>query len=459
MRRLTSSFLISSALIFFGQIGIFPEMLGSGIVYADDHGGDDDGDDNDNDDDNGAGAQDDDRGSPSKAAKPSAPGAARSSNSVIRGLKQKRQQRPARKKPIRKVAAPVFDVVALDLPQEGLTRLLRQGYRTISDAQLSQAGVRVTKLRVPRGRGVNAARSQLLSAGAGSADLNALYRPEATECTGKSCELMQAVAWPVEARLTCGSTARIGIVDTAIAQDHPVLSSAKLETITLTPSGKTQSNTAHGTAVAAILTGTETGLLPTATVVAADPYFSLGKGVDRAELIDVIRALDVLSAKSLHVINMSLSGPDNAVLAEVVGRIQKKGTAIVAAAGNNGGSARPMFPAGYDFVIAVSAIDRSNRIWRRSARGKHIDFVAPGVNLTVADGKSGWRTSSGTSFAAPVVAASLAVLLAQGKTNIDQAVEQLSDTARDLGTVGRDPNFGWGLIQAGNVCDPLPLKQ
>ncbi len=85
---------------------------------------------------------------------------------------------------------------------------------------------------------------------------------------------------------------------------------------------------------------------------------------------------------------------------------------IVAAAGNGGPKAAPAYPAAYNDVIAVTAIDRAKRAYRRAGRGEHIDLAAPGVDVWTAASVPGARAKTGTSFATPFVTAAVALLKA-----------------------------------------------
>ncbi|MBA4748553.1 MAG: S8 family serine peptidase, partial [Sphingopyxis sp.] len=147
------------------------------------------------------------------------------------------------------------------------------------------------------------------------------------------------------------------------------------------------------------------------------------------------------------VINISLSGPRNPVVASAVARITKRGHVIVAAAGNDGPAAPPVFPGAYEGVVGVTAVDGANRVYRYANRGNYIDFSARGVAVSAIDADGALRDATGTSFAAPVIAARLAAQLRKPDAAASQlAIRALEAQARDLGAPGRDPIFGAGLI-------------
>jgi subtilisin family serine protease len=129
-----------------------------------------------------------------------------------------------------------------------------------------------------------------------------------------------------------------------------------------------------------------------------------------------------------------------------------QGHILVAAAGNGGPGAPPVYPAAYPGVIAVTALDGRLKPFRRANRGDYVQFAAPGVDLVVADTRGRQNRQSGTSLAAPFVTAFLAAEAEQGTDGSTTPLDALRAKARDLGMPGRDPVFGWGLVQAPTIC-------
>ena len=119
---------------------------------------------------------------------------------------------------------------------------------------------------------------------------------------------------------------------------------------------------------------------------------------------------------------------------------------IVAAVGNAGPAAPPLFPAAYDGVAAVTAVDGEHQVYRRANRGDHVDFSAPGVDVLAATPGGGYATVSGTSFAAPFVTALIATREATQLSGVDVEIE-LQREAMDLGREGFDPVYGYGLAR------------
>ena len=250
-------------------------------------------------------------------------------------------------------------------------------------------------------------------------------------------------AWPpIDAR--CRHRVRIGLIDTPVDTTHPLLLGAHIETVNLLPAGQPSADSDHGTAVASILVGQRDtpALLPHATLLAvAVVRQRSGTAETTAGLL--IRAIDNLVLARAAVINISIGGPANRWLSQVLAATHAQGIPIVAAAGNGGPKAPPLYPAADDPVVAVTSLDLLGRIGPQAQRGRYIDLAAPGVDIPVAGPDGGLVYRSGSSFAAPFVTAMLASGIGP---------EALQAGARDLGQPGRDDTFGWGLAQASAGC-------
>jgi subtilisin family serine protease len=204
------------------------------------------------------------------------------------------------------------------------------------------------------------------------------------------------------------------------------------------------------------------GAAPGATLYAADVY--CGKPTGGA--VDAIaEALAWLAAEHVPVINVSLVGPSNVLLQEVIARVVGQGFLIVAAVGNDGPAAPPLYPAAYPGVVGVTAVDARRRVIFEAERGPQVMFAATGADIAAADLSGGFATVRGTSFAAPLVAGLLAARLKSitGTPSSDPApdpaaaahaaVAALARDAVHLGPPGRNAVFGYGLVGA-NLPSP-----
>ena len=167
------------------------------------------------------------------------------------------------------------------------------------------------------------------------------------------------------------------------------------------------------------------------------------------------------------IINLSLtgSGPDPAV-SSALAYARARGLLVVAAAGNQGGT-RPVFPAADPGVVAVAAtgvpggVD-GDRVASFSNRGTWVDIAAPGTDVTglrrvggSTNPTDGTTSGTGTSFAAPQVAAAAALVMAQDRSlTADQVVTRLAQSAAPMPDLGQE--VLWGRLDAAAALRPLP---
>jgi hypothetical protein len=257
-----------------------------------------------------------------------------------------------------------------------------------------------------------------------------------------------AAAAPDRARV------RIGLLDSGIDLAHPVFRESAVHAWGCDHPVPA----AHGTAVASLLIGRSEvfhGVHPDAELFAADVYCGrpTGGAVDT-----LVAAFGWMVQQRVAVINVSLVGPKNAMLERVVGDLSAAGYLIVAAVGNDGPAAPPLYPASYPHVIGVTAVDAHRHVLIEAARGPQVMFASPGADLAAAGSDQAYAAVRGTSFAAPFVAALLAsALAAPNSADAAAAVDALSKTAIDLGPPGRDLTYGFGLVGADYRIDPAPL--
>jgi minor extracellular protease Epr len=318
----------------------------------------------------------------------------------------------------------------------------------VEKARFAELDMTLVRFRVPAELdSLTALKKQLPASLAARLDRNHIYASQTAVSNPADNNLMSA---PV-----CLDSVKIGMIDTAIKIDHPAFKNQNAAGHIITRNFLDEKITepdAHGTAVAGLLIGKSdelTPLLPNAYLYAASVFYARNDYAQGATMLNLVRALNWLLAENVNVINMSLAGPDNQILASVIAKSISNGKAIVAAAGNEGPAAPPMYPAAYPKVIAATAVDREQKIYRWANRGNYIYFSAPGVSVLTARTSGGVGRESGTSMAAPVVSAFLSCEL-QKNNNLESALKNLQNRTIDLGAPGRDPIFGYGLLDQTN---------
>jgi subtilisin family serine protease len=158
-------------------------------------------------------------------------------------------------------------------------------------------------------------------------------------------------------------------------------------------------------------------------------------------------ALSWLAHEGVPVINVSLVGPPNRILETVVESLIARGHIVVAAVGNDGPAAPPLYPAAWPGVVGVTAVDARQRALVEAARGAQVKFAAPGAQMAAAKHPSGYTLVRGTSFAAPIVAGLLSLnLQVIDKVAADKAIAALAEEALHVGAPGLDPAYGYGLV-------------
>jgi Subtilase family len=244
---------------------------------------------------------------------------------------------------------------------------------------------------------------------------------------------------------------RVGLIDSGVDASHPVFRDAQIHPWGC---GGRALPSAHGTAVASLLVGQSTrfhGVLDKAELYAADVYCNAPTG----GAVDALAAaFSWLAEQRVAVINVSLVGPDNAALAQIVRALTSRGYLLVAAVGNDGPAAPPLYPASYPHVVGVTAVDGHRRVLIEAARGSQVMFAARGADMSAADIGGKYSPIRGTSFAAPIVAALLAQsVTAPEVSSSNAAIDSLAQSAVDLGPKGRDLTYGYGLVGADYSTD------
>lgn len=249
----------------------------------------------------------------------------------------------------------------------------------------------------------------------------------------------------------------VGLVDGGIDSGHIVFRDASIHRWGCVDG---EHPSPHGTAVAALMVGKSDrfhGVAPTANLFAADIYCDNPTG---GSAFNIAGALTWLAKEKVGVINLSLVGPPNAMLERVVESMLQRGHLLVAAVGNDGPAAAPLYPASYPGVVGVSAVDAKRHPLPEAARGPQVMFAAPGSNMvTAAPGTPPYRQVRGTSFAAPIVATMLAPQLPHpDKTLAKAALAALAKLAAGADEPASGNEVGYGVVGESYRIDPARFR-
>lgn len=283
-------------------------------------------------------------------------------------------------------------------------------------------------------------------------DLNHFYQLSGDAgCDDIRCYPVNLIQWR-RAGGNRGKGIRLGMVDTRVDTRIPALRTQDITGKSFV-SNRPSASKDHGSAIATLLVGkTDShfpGMLPDAALFAANAFFLNSSGHARTSALNIAQSLDWLVSNQVMVINLSLAGYNNKLLRQAVRQTLARNIPIIAAAGNNGFKSAPVFPAATRGVIAVTAVDRFLRPYRRANSGRYINFAAPGVGIWTPGDHGRGQLRHGTSYACAYVTGIVAELLSRPGIKNDQSFirSALKKNVLDLGRPGRDPVFGWGLVR------------
>ncbi len=253
-----------------------------------------------------------------------------------------------------------------------------------------------------------------------------------------------------------GKNVKIAVLDTGISSTHPDLTvSGGINLVGKSKNNKWSDDNGHGTHVAGIIAARNNtigvvGVAPDAQLYAVKVLDAYGNGY----ISDVIEGIDWAVQNNMDVVSMSLGTTTySQALNDTTANAYKAGILLVAAAGNNGdgnlSTDDVLYPAKFDSVIAVSAIDSNNvaPIW--SADGEEVELTAPGVDIYSTWLNGGYANESGTSMAAPFVSGVAALVKGKNLSTTPLEIRHtLAYNVIDLGDAGKDRRYGFGLVQA-----------
>ncbi|WP_422123922.1 S8 family peptidase [Planococcus sp. X10-3] len=256
-----------------------------------------------------------------------------------------------------------------------------------------------------------------------------------------------------------GKGVKIGVIDSGISP-HPDLKIAGGVSIVEDNPSYYDVN-GHGTHVAGIIGALDNSIGVVGVAPEAELYAIRVFGHDNSGyLSDVIGGIDWAITNEMDIINMSLGAAEGSELFQEVIRKAAANNILIIAAAGNAGQANPAgdsveYPARYEEVIAVSAVDNLSARAYFSSAGPAVDLAAPGVAIRSTFLNDTYFDMTGTSMATPFVAGQAALVKEAypGLTN-EQVKSLLGKNAIDLGVPGTDPVYGAGLIQAQPYMEP-----
>lgn len=214
----------------------------------------------------------------------------------------------------------------------------------------------------------------------------------------------------------------VAVIDTGVCMDHEDLVGRVLDNgyDFVDDDDDPEDVFGHGCSVAGIIAGNIdngigiSGFAPNSSILPIRVLGSNGSG----SMADVAKGIVYAADNGADIINLSLGSMiGSQVEKDAIDYAVGKGVLVIASAGNSGG-ALPGYPARYDNVVAVGAIDSNGQ--RSSFSNKGGDIWAPGRDVLTIYKDNTYKALNGTSFSAPYVSAMAAVLMGRGEElNLD----------------------------------------
>lgn len=265
-----------------------------------------------------------------------------------------------------------------------------------------------------------------------------------------------------------GKGVKIAVIDSGVNTSHYDFNQANiLQGYNCIPGEKNvndcSDNVGHGTMVAGIIAAqTDNGL--GISGIASNAQIIPIKITDQVTLniSNIFSGLKKAIETDCDIINMSLgaTGLDKdamAVFKELIDKAEKKGKIVIAAAGNTGHINNAVnYPAGFDNVIGVGAVNEDLTVSEFSQKNKGVFVTAPGKNIISLYEKGSIASNDGTSFSAPMVTAVTAIIKEVCPNYSIQDIKNLLvKTSTDAGSEGYDVSFGYGILNASKIIEEL----
>jgi subtilisin family serine protease len=253
-----------------------------------------------------------------------------------------------------------------------------------------------------------------------------------------------------------GDKVLVAVIDSGVDLSHPELQGVVAGSFDAL--GKNEKAHSHGTAIAGAIAARAKllGAAPSARILAIRAFGTSGASAE-ATTFAVLKSIEYAVSQNARVINMSFAGPNDPGLARHLAAAKVKGAVLVAATGNFGPKSPPQYPAADPNVIAVSATDADDKMFKASNIGPHVAVTAPGVDILLPAPDNNYQVTSGTSFSAAYVSGVAALMLQRAPGLTPDAVRKiLISTAKDLGPRGKDAEYGAGLVDAYQAIMAVP---
>ncbi|WHH59236.1 S8 family peptidase [Petroclostridium sp. X23] len=271
---------------------------------------------------------------------------------------------------------------------------------------------------------------------------------------------------PLEWGETRGKDIKVGIIDTGIDLNHEDLQGRIKEYVNFTTSDRKNAtdDNGHGTHVAGIIAAERNNIGIVGVAPEADLYIAKAFDKDGSAEFNAIRdSIQWMAERNVDVINMSFSSQSfTKEYQQLISEVSRSGISLICAAGNEGISEEGDrdtigYPARFDETVAVTAVDTNKKRTDFSSVGSEAEIAAAGKDIYSCYMDNSYATLSGTSMATPMITGAVTLLQSKGYRRYKRRLTPeeirllLHIYSEDLGDVGRDSQYGFGLFSFGRI--------
>jgi hypothetical protein len=243
-------------------------------------------------------------------------------------------------------------------------------------------------------------------------------------------------------QVATGKNILVAVIDSQIDGKHPDLDGTIAKS--LDELGGAENPPQHGTAIAGAIAahGKLLGIAPGVQLL-AERAFDDTPGKSKGTSFAIYKSLQAAADGGARVVNMSFVGPADPALHRMLAAAYAKDMVLIAAAGNAGPDAAPFYPAADPDVIAVTASDSHDGLFKMANRGAYIAVAAPGVDILALAPGDAYQITTGTSVAAAHVSGIVALLL-----ELKPSLKPTDIRTIIMTTAKPNPDLGAGLVNA-----------
>lgn len=250
---------------------------------------------------------------------------------------------------------------------------------------------------------------------------------------------------PQAQAIATGKEVPVAVIDSEIDASHPDLGGSIGKSFDAL--GGPETPQLHGTEMAGAIAshGKLLGIAPGVELLAARAFDGHSGGTSFA----IYKSLQWAADNGARVVNMSFAGPPDPTMHRMLVAASAKNIVLIAAAGNAGAQSPPLYPAADPDVIAVTATDADDHLFKMSNRGTYITLAAPGVDILALAPDDAYEITTGTSVAAAHVSGIVALLLQHDPALTPTDIRGiLAGTAKPIDLAGQTEITDPGLVNA-----------